>query len=390
MSSDGEPRSAGVRLPIVGADRPSVSHADAGARGKKPNPRWMKELRRSITTAEGLARVLSLSPEELEGARRAEREGLPIRVTPHYLSLIDRNDPACPIRMQCVPVADESRESPGDLADPLGEVAHEVAPHLVQRYPDRALLLATDRCAVYCRFCTRSRMVGDGGGTVSLEKLAPAFAYLAATPTVRDVIVSGGDPLSLATSRIAALVDRLRSIPSIETIRLATRVPITLPSRITSELLRALRPFHPIWVMTHFNHPKELAPASVRALEKLADAGFPVMNQTVLLRGINDDPETLAALFRGLVRARTRPYYLMQMDPVKGTGHLRTPLSRGVEIMEALQGRLSGIALPKLILDTPGGFGKVPLGPDYVVARSGSVTRFRTYRGVEVDYVDRE
>ena len=348
----------------------------------------MNELRRSIATADELARALDLTAEELEGARRAEREGLPIRVTPHYLSLIDRNDPRCPIRKQCVPVADECKETFGDLEDPLGEVAHEVAPHLVRRYPDRALLLATDRCAVYCRFCTRSRMVGDGGGAVSLDKLEPAFAYLGSHPEVRDVIVSGGDPLSMATGRIVALLERLRRIESVETIRLATRVPVTLPSRITVELVSALRRFHPVWIMTHFNHPKELAPASLRALARLADAGFPVMNQTVLLRGINDDSETLATLFRGLVRARAKPYYLLQMDPVRGSGHLRTSIACGVEIMERLQGRLTGIALPKLIVDTPGGLGKVPIGPDYVTRRGEGVTRLRTHRGVEVDYFD--
>jgi lysine 2,3-aminomutase len=274
------------------------------------------------------------------------------------------------------------------MVDPLGETAHEVAPHLVQRYPDRVLLLATDRCGVYCRFCTRSRMVGDGGGAVSLDRLGPAFAYLEAHPEVRDVIVSGGDPLTLSTDRLAGLVARIRAVPSVETIRLATRVPVTLPSRITAELTRALRPYHPLWVMTHFNHPRELTPAAARACARLADAGFPVMNQTVLLRGVNDDAAVLEQLFRGLVRWRVRPYYLLQMDPVRGTGHLRTPLSTGVALMERLQGRLTGIALPKLIVDTPGGMGKVPVGPDYVVERSPGRTVLRTHRGVSVEYLD--
>jgi lysine 2,3-aminomutase len=348
----------------------------------------MAELRASIRTVDDLSRALRLTPEELEGARRAEREGLPIRITPYYLSLCDYDDPTCPIRKQCVPRMDEGYEVPGDLEDPLGEVAHEVAPHLVQRYPDRALLLATDRCGVYCRFCTRSRMVGDGGGAVSLERLAPAFAYLEAHPEVRDVILSGGDPLTMTTDRLARLVARVRAIPSVETIRLATRAPVTLPSRITDELVRALRPHHPLWVMTHFNHPKELTEAASVACQRLADGGFPIMNQTVLLRGVNDDADVLAALFRGLVRRRVRPYYLLQMDPVRGTGHLRTPLERGVAIMEQLQGRLSGIALPKLVVDTPGGMGKVPVGPDYVVARRPGRTLLRTHRGVEVEYLD--
>lgn len=348
----------------------------------------MRELSRSITKTEELARALPLTAEELAGAKRAEERGLPMRITPHYLSLVDPKDPACPIRRQCVPLDAEERETLGDMADPLGEIAHEVAPHLVQRYPDRALLLVTDRCAVYCRFCTRSRMVGDGGGAVSQDALEPAMKYLEAHPEVTDVIVSGGDPLCMATPRIVRIVERIRRIASIQTIRLATRVPVTLPSRITTELVRALRPFHPLWVMTHFNHPKELAPASIQALERLADAGFPVMNQTVLLAGVNDDPAVLTQLFKGLIRARTRPYYLLQMDPVVGTGHLRTPLSKGESIVEALQGRLTGIALPKFIVDTPGGMGKVPVVPSYIVSREPGLTKLRTHRGVTVDYVD--
>jgi lysine 2,3-aminomutase len=349
---------------------------------------WHWQMRLAVTSVDALARALRLTPREVEGARRAEREGLPLSITPYYLSLADRDDPNCPIRLQCVPDAREAVAAPGDMVDPLGEVAHEVAPHLVQRYPDRVLLLATDRCAVYCRFCTRSRIVGDGGGAVSIEALAPALTWLRAHPEVRDVIVSGGDPLAMATDRVVRLVAAVRAVPSVETIRLATRVPVTMPMRVTRELVRALRPHHPLWVMTHFNHPKELTRPAVRACTRLADAGFPVMNQTVLLRGVNDSPETLATLFRGLVRARARPYYLLQADPVRGSSHLRTPLARGLEIIEALQGRLSGIALPKLICDTPGGRGKVPLVPDYVVARAPGRTTLRTFRGEEVEYVD--
>jgi lysine 2,3-aminomutase len=349
---------------------------------------WRWQLRHCVDSVEALARALPLTDRELAGARRAASQGLPLRITPYYLSLVDPHDEACPVRRQCVPDAREEDESPGDLADPLGEVAHEVAPHLVQRYPDRALLLATDRCAVYCRFCTRSRIVGSGHGATPLEDLGPALRWLREHPEVRDVILSGGDPLAMATPRVVRLVAAVRAVESVETIRLATRVPVTLPMRVTRELLRSLRPYHPLWVMTHFNHPKELTPAAVDACTRLADAGFPVMNQSVLLAGINDDANVLARLFRGLVRARVRPYYLLQTDPVRGTGHLRTPLARGVEIMEELQGRLSGIALPKLICDTPGGLGKVPLGPDYVVAREPGKTTLRTFRGEKVDYVD--
>jgi lysine 2,3-aminomutase len=349
---------------------------------------WRWQLRSAITTVADLARALPLSPAEHEGARRAEEQGLPLRITPYYLSLADAADPACPVRRQCVPEAREGVEVPGDLVDPLGEVAHEVAPHLVQRYPDRVLLLATDRCAVYCRFCTRSRMVGAGDGAVPLEALAPALAWLVAHPEVRDVIISGGDPLAMATDRIVRVVAAVRAVASVETIRLATRVPVTLPMRVTDELVRALRPYHPLWVMTHFNHPKELSAEALSACARLVDAGFPINNQTVLLAGVNDDAAVLEALFRGLVRARVRPYYLLQADPVRGTGHFRTPLARGVEIMEALQGRVSGIALPKFICDTPGGHGKVPLGAQPIVRAHDGKTTLRTFRGRLVEYVD--
>lgn len=351
---------------------------------------WRWQLRHAVRSVQKLSEALELSDAERAGAEAAERAGFPFSITPYTLSLCDRYDPACPIRRQVVPHAAEALLTPGDLRDPLGEEAHEVAPALVQRYPDRALLLVTDRCAVYCRFCTRSRLVGSGAGARSLEQLAPALDYLRTHPEVRDVIVSGGDPLAMATPRLVGVVEALRQIASVETIRLATRVPVVLPQRITTELVDALRPHHPLWVMTHFNHPKELTEQARAACRRLADGGFPVMNQSVLLAGVNDDASVLAELFRGLVRERVRPYYLLQADPVRGTGHLRTPLVTGIEIMRALQGRLSGIALPKLIVDTPGGMGKVPVGPDYVVSRSPGVTRFRTHRGVEVDYVDPE
>lgn len=357
-------------------------------KARRAQPRWMNELRRSISSAAGLAAAFTLTAAERRGAERAEREGLPIRVTPHYLSLCDRHDPSCPIRRQCVPTAEENDEVPGDLVDPLGEIAHEVAPHLVQRYPDRVLLLVTDRCGVYCRFCTRSRMVGDGGGVMSLAKLDAAFRYIADHPAVRDVIISGGDPLTIATSRLVPILERLRAIEHVDTIRIGTRVPVTLPSRITSELVKALRPHHPIWIMTHFNHPKELAKENVRALARLADGGFPIMNQTVLLRGINDEASVLEELCRKLIRARAKPYYLLQMDPVRGSAHLRTPLRRGIELMSALEGRLTGIAMPKFVVDTPGGLGKVALSRRAIVDEGEGRTTLETFRGERVDYVD--
>jgi len=354
-----------------------------------PDPSdWRWQLRNAISDVDGLASALELTDAERAGAERALNNGLPLRITPYYLGLIDRDAPDCPIRRQVVPHAAEAQQSPGELADPLGEELHEVAPMLVQRYPDRALLIATDQCAIYCRFCTRSRLVGAGAGPTRAGALDEALGYLAAHPEIRDVIISGGDPLTLATPRLERLVASIRSIGHVEVVRLATRVPVCLPMRIDEALLTALRPHHPIWVMTHFNHPHELSAEAVAACERLADGGFPVMNQTVLMRGINDDSATLEQLFRGLLRARVRPYYLMQMDPVAGSAHLRTPLQAGIDLVARLQGRLSGIALPKLIVDTPGGLGKVPIGPDYIVARAPGVTTLRTHRGVQVDYLD--
>jgi lysine 2,3-aminomutase len=355
---------------------------------------WRWQLNNAVTSLDTLESVIELGEREREGVRNSVRGGLPLSITPYYLSLCDGRDAECPIRRQCVPLADEANEIPGDLRDPLGEEAHRVAPHLVQRYPDRALLLVTDRCAVYCRFCTRSRLVGGGRGASSIEQLRPAFDHLRRHPEIAEVIVSGGDPLLMSSDRLAAIIDDIAEIPSVLHIRVATRLLATLPQRVTPALCRALRRHRSTWLMSHFNHPRELTDRARSACAALVDSGIPIMNQTVLLRGINDDPGVLSRLFRKLVRERVRPYYLLQADPVRGTGHFRTPLSAGVEIMERLQGRLSGIALPRFIVDTPGGRGKVPVGPDYVVARGGNgsrrpgVTTLRTFRGERVDYID--
>jgi lysine 2,3-aminomutase len=351
---------------------------------------WRSQVRHAAQDLTALEGVLELVPEERQGIERALRDGFPMAITPYYLALCDKHDPSCPIRLQCVPRAAEAHVGRGDLRDPLGEEAHEVAPHLVQRYPDRALLLATDRCGVYCRFCTRSRMVGAGGGARSPVQLAAAFDYLRAHPEIHDVIVSGGDPLVMSDARIAAILGELASIESVMYVRVATRTPVTLPQRITDNVCRALRTHPAVWLMTHFNHPKELTDEARAACARLVDHGIPVMNQSVLLRGVNDDAGTLETLFRGLVKTRVRPYYLLQADPVVGTSHLRTPLAKGIELMAQLQGRLSGIALPKLIVDTPHGKGKVPVGPDYIVRRDGYTTTLRTFRGELVDYIDPE
>lgn len=349
---------------------------------------WRWQVRNAVTDLARLESLIELSAAEKIGVSRALGEGFPMSITPYYLGLVDPHNPDCPIRKQCIPVENESFEVEGDLRDPLGEEAHEVAPHLVQRYPDRVLLLATDRCSVYCRFCTRSRMVGAGGGARSMETLSQAFAWLREHPEVRDVIVSGGDPLVMNSDRLAHVLEELARIESVMYVRVATRAPVTLPQRITDELCKALRRHPAVWIMTHFNHPKELTAESRAACARLVDAGLPVMNQSVLLRGVNDDAATLETLFRELVRSRVRPYYLLQADPVRGTGHLRTSIETGLRIMEALQGRVSGIALPKYIVDTPGGLGKVPMQRNPIVSADGPRTTLRTFRGDLVDYID--
>ena len=354
------------------------------------NPDWHAQLGAAVRTRAALECALHLTDGERQGLLWARQAGMPVLVTPYYLSLASAEDPNCPIRRQCVPTIAESRCVDGDLSDPLAEEEHEVAPHLVRRYQDRALLLVTTTCAVHCRFCTRSRLVAKREGYVSLSKLEPAFRWLEANPEVQELLISGGDPLVASTERLEALLGRIRRIPTIGVVRIGTRVPIVLPMRIDNALVRMLRSFQPLWIMTHFNHPLELTDSSREAVEKFIDAGIPLMNQTVLLRGINDDEETLAKLFRELVHERVRPYYLLHADAVRGTGHLRTSLARSIELYSRLQGRLSGLAVPRLMVDTPGGRGKVPVGQATVVSMSERRTVLRTYRGENVTVIDPE
>ncbi|RMG94627.1 MAG: KamA family radical SAM protein [Deltaproteobacteria bacterium] len=348
---------------------------------------WRWQLRHRITKLEQLEAVVDLTEEERRGivARRSE---FSFAITPYYLSLF--GGPDCPVRRQAVPHADEVRTTPEDLADPLAEDAHAPVAALTHRYPDRALLYVSHTCPVYCRHCTRQRKVGDARSAPSRDDLDDAFAYLEKTPAVRDVLVSGGDPLSLSDDRLVEIVARLRRIPSVEIIRLCTRNPVTLPQRITPELLDRLRAYHPIYVNTHFNHPKEGTAEAAAALERLADAGFVVGNQMVLLAGINDRPEVVEALGRFLLRHRARPYYMFQCDPVRGTAHLRTPVERGVEIVDALRGRVSGLAIPHFAVDLPGGGGKVTLVPDRQLARTGRVRVFRGAQGAAHRVADPE
>lgn len=346
---------------------------------------WRWQLRNRLSTKDELAALLPLTADE-DAAMDAAPGLFRVGITPYYFSLIDRAHPDCPVRMQVIPRARELTVEEGDLVDPLGEDAHSPATGIFHRYPDRCLLLAVDRCAIYCRHCNRRRLVGQEESPISRQDLDQAIGYISRTPAIRDVLISGGDPLTLSTDRLEDIVARVRAIPHVEIIRIGTRVPVVLPMRIDDQLCAMLRRYHPLYINTHFNHPKELTPLARTACERLADAGIPLGNQTVLLRGVNSSTRVMRRLFTELLKVRVRPYYLFQGDVAAGTSHLRTSVETGIEIMQNLRGWISGLAIPHLVIDTPGGMGKVSIGPDYVVARGADKWTLRNYEGRLVDY----
>ena len=334
---------------------------------------WQSILADSITTYDDLKKHLGCdNPAIQEVIAR-----YPVRINPYYLNLIGGEGD--PLWRQAIPDAAEL-DDPVCLADPLAEERLGVAPRLVHKYPDRVLLLVNGQCPLYCRFCTRKRMVGTERMVISPAELKAAYSYLREHPQVREVLVSGGDPLLLADEVLGEILSELRSIPSVEVIRIGSRVPCTLPMRITPKLVSLLRQFHPLYLNTHFNHPRELSEESRRACAMLADGGIPLGCQTVLLKGVNDSVDTLKTLFTGLLRIRVRPYYLFQADLTQGTNHLRTHSSVGIHLMRQLIGTISGMAIPTLALDAPGGKGKIPLTPQYLVEQSDNLV-FTNYRG---------
>jgi lysine 2,3-aminomutase len=350
---------------------------------------WRWQHRAALRTAEELARVVDLTADERAGiAATASRFRL--AVTPYYASLIDPSHPFCPVRMQAIPVAAEAVPAAGDLRDPLGEDGRRPVRAVVHKYPDRVVFLATDSCSVYCRHCTRRRITGGEEGAFDRAAVEEGLAYLRAHREVRDVIVSGGDPLVLSDERLAWLLQALRRIPHVEILRLATRMPVTCPMRIDEPLARLLRQAAPLFVVTHFNHAKECTPEAARACQLLVDHGIPVENQSVLLRRVNSSARAIADLNHTLLRWRVRPYYLHQGDLAEGTGHLRTPLGTGLAILAALRGHTSGLAVPHLAVDLPAGGGKVTLQPDYVVERRQDGTTFRNWRGDTYFYPEPE
>jgi lysine 2,3-aminomutase len=347
---------------------------------------WRWQQRHVLTTEAELSRVVRLSESERRGLKLAEGR-FRVAVTPYYASLMDPAHPSCPVRMQSIPAPEELETVPGDLVDPLGEEPRRPVRAVVHRYRDRALFLVGDRCAVYCRHCTRRRLTFSGTDGFDRKDALEGMAYVRAHPEIRDVIVSGGDPLVLSDGRLVEILDGLRRIPHVEILRVATRAPVTCPMRVTAALAAALRRFAPLFVITHFNHPVECTSEARQACGLLVDHGVPVENQSVLLRGLNSSARLLTDLCQRLLTFRVRPYYLHQGDLAAGTAHLRTPLEAGVAILEQMRGRTSGLAIPHLAVDLPGGAGKVTLGPDYRIAEPvgagamGAGTWLRNHRG---------
>ncbi|MCI0332584.1 MAG: KamA family radical SAM protein [Planctomycetes bacterium] len=348
---------------------------------------WRWQSRHRIRTLAPLEAMLRLSEEEREALVQGGTM-LPVGITPYYMSLLDANDPSQPLRRTVVPTLNEFVRTKGEADDPLGEDSHSPVPGLVHRYPDRVLLLPLDFCSTYCRYCTRSRVVGHGELMPQESRLMAAFDYLRRTPQIRDVLISGGDALALGEDRLEWILQQLRAIPNIEFIRIGTKMPAVLPQRITRELCRMLRRYHPIWMSLHFIHPDECTPEAAQACARLADAGIPLGSQTVLLKEVNDSVETIRQLMHKLLLMRVRPYYLYQCDPISGSSHFRTSVAKGLEIIEGLRGHTTGYAVPTYVIDAPGGGGKIPLQPDSVIGRDGDWLLLRNYEGQEYRYHD--
>ncbi|MBQ9639283.1 MAG: lysine 2,3-aminomutase [Bacteroidales bacterium] len=348
---------------------------------------WKWQIRNRIETYEELSKYFSFTPEEGEGIRKALSK-FRMAITPYYLSLIDPNDPYDPVRRQCIPQGEECNIAPADLDDPLHEDEDSPAPGLTHRYPDRVLFLITDMCSMYCRHCTRRRFAGQKDDESPNEKIEKCLEYIERTPQVRDVLLSGGDCLCVSDEKLEYIISRLRRIDHVEIVRLGSRTPVVCPQRITDNLVNMLKKYHPIWLNTHFNHPNEMTPEAEAALAKLANAGIPLGNQTVLLRGVNDCVHVMKKLMHELVRNRVRPYYIYQCDLSMGLEHFRTPVSKGIEIIENLRGHTSGYAVPTFVVDAPGGGGKTPVMPQYVISQSPDKVILRNFEGVITTYTE--
>jgi lysine 2,3-aminomutase len=350
---------------------------------------WKWQVKNRVETLEELNKYIKLTEEEQEGVRKSLKT-LRMAITPYYLSLIDPNDPNDPVRRQAIPTEAETHISAADLQDPLHEDEDSPTPGLTHRYPDRVLLLITDMCSMYCRHCTRRRFAGQNDCESPSERIQKAIDYIAKTPTVRDVLLSGGDALMVNDQMLESIIQRLRAIPHVEIIRIGSRTPVVCPQRITDDLVNMLKKYHPIWLNTHFNHPNEMTPEASAALAKLANAGIPLGNQSVLLRGVNDCVHVMKRLVHLLVKNRVRPYYIYQCDLSMGLEHFRTPVSKGIEIIEGLRGHTSGYAVPTFVVDAPGGGGKTPVMLNYVISQSPRKVILRNFEGVITTYTEPE
>ena len=348
---------------------------------------WKWQVKNRIETLEELKKYVSLSAEEEEGVKQTLKT-LRMAITPYYLSLINPDDPNDPIRRQCIPTGAETHQAAADLLDPLHEDEDSPTPGLTHRYPDRVLLLITDMCSMYCRHCTRRRFAGQTDNECGLDRIEKALEYIRQTPTVRDVLLSGGDALMVSDNRLEYIISELRKIPHVEIVRLGTRTPVVCPQRVTPELCNMLKKYHPIWINTHFNHPNEVTPESSRACEMLADAGIPLGNQSVLLRGVNDCVHVMKKLVHEIVKIRVRPYYIYQCDLSMGLEHFRTPVSKGIEIIEGLRGHTSGYCVPTFVVDAPGGGGKTPVMPQYIISQAPGRVVLRNFEGVITTYTE--
>ena len=348
---------------------------------------WKWQVKNRIETLDQLKKYVHLTEEEQDGVKQTLKT-LRMAITPYYLSLINPDDPHDPVRRQCIPTAAETHQAEADLLDPLHEDEDSPTPGLTHRYPDRVLFLITDMCSMYCRHCTRRRFAGQTDHECGVDRIEKALEYIRNTPTVRDVLLSGGDALMVSDQRLEYIISELRKIPHVEIVRLGTRTPVVCPQRVTPELCAMLKKYHPVWINTHFNHPNEITDESTRACEMLADAGIPLGNQSVLLRGVNDCVHVMKRLVNGLVKIRVRPYYIYQCDLSMGLEHFRTPVSKGIEIIEGLRGHTSGFCVPTFVVDAPGGGGKTPVMPQYVISQSPGRVVLRNFEGVITTYTE--
>lgn len=346
---------------------------------------WRWQLKNRLTRMEDLEKWIELTPEERGGCEQADNR-LKLAITPYFFNLIDRGDPSCPIRKQVIPRIDEMFTAPEELSDPVGEEDSMGVDGLVHRYPDRVLFLVTNICAAYCRYCTRSRLVSNAQHYDFHPNYRGALAYIREHPEIRDVLLSGGDPLMLSDNKLDHILSELRSIPHVEFIRIGSRIPVFLPQRITPELQAVLRRHGPIWMSIHVNHPKECTEELYQACEALSFAGVPLGNQSVLLDGINDDAEVMKSLVHRLLMMRVRPYYLYQCDLISGSSHLRTHIQKGLDIIKALRGHSTGYSVPQFVIDAPGGGGKIPVNPEYVKEVTETEVIMRNYEGREFRY----